>query len=138
MLFYGPAVNFHFGISVQIVAGIAVAVEPDITSLDSLGINEFAFICLGVVHIRADTNSHRVIDIIVEYCLDILENLSPHYGIVMDEDQGFGSKHYYRGIWGDAELESAQEHGVNVFSIGYVNFTEIRKNMLAQKIGGSR
>src|SRR4030065_2317311 len=66
MLFCGFAVNFDFNVVVLFISAIAIAIEVDITSLDTLGIYKFALIGLNVMHVFADAKTGRVVDIIIE------------------------------------------------------------------------
>jgi hypothetical protein len=60
------SVNFHFDVVVEVIAGVAAAVEPYITGLYTLSVNQFTLRGFNIVPVFAFTQFTGVIQIIVE------------------------------------------------------------------------
>ena len=66
------AVNFYFDIVVQIVEVIAVAIEPDVTSPDTPGLDEFTLIGFYIMFIFADAKTGGVVNVVVEQSPNVI------------------------------------------------------------------
>jgi len=83
-LLCGLAVDFHFDVVIQVVRSVPVAVEADVTGPGAFGVDEFALVGLNVVHIGADAETRRVVDIVVEQCPDIRDEVRGVGGLYDD------------------------------------------------------
>src|SRR5579859_3205609 len=68
----GFAKHFNLGVMVQLVGGVALAVQAHVAALDALGINELALIGLDIILVLAGAQTKFVAAVVIVNGGDIL------------------------------------------------------------------